>query len=114
MFDFTAQDILGEFYMYSSVGRGRLITVEDSNKLPSNEILASQGGPTFKADKEAESKRFQAERREAMRQSVYKVKSGDTLSTIAKKRGTTVAKLCKLNNITTKTVLRIGQVLRCS
>ena len=114
MFDFTAQDILGEFYMYSSVGRGRLITVEESNKLPSNEILASQGGPTFKADKEAESKRFQSERREAMRQSVYKVKSGDTLSTIAKKRGTTVAKLCKLNNITTKTVLRIGQVLRCS
>lgn len=114
MFDFTAHDILGDFYMFSSVGRGRLLTLEESNKLPSNDILASEGGPTFKADKEAESKRFQAERRQSMRTGVYKVKSGDTLSGIAKKRGISVARLCKLNNITTKTVLRIGQVLRCS
>ena len=44
----------------------------------------------------------------------YKVKSGDTLSKIANKQGVSVSQLCKLNGITTKTVLRIGQVLRCS
>ncbi|MBP5260480.1 MAG: peptidoglycan DD-metalloendopeptidase family protein [Paludibacteraceae bacterium] len=44
----------------------------------------------------------------------YTVRKGDTLSGIAKKRHTTVAKLCKLNHITTKTVLSIGRRLRCS
>lgn len=44
----------------------------------------------------------------------YKVKRGDTLSKIAARQGTTVSKLCQLNRITVKTVLRPGQVLRCS
>ena len=44
----------------------------------------------------------------------HKVKSGDTLSRIAKVRGVSVSTLCKLNRITTKTTLRPGQVLRCS
>lgn len=42
----------------------------------------------------------------------YKVRSGDTLGRIAARKGTTVKNLCKLNGITTKTTLRIGQVLR--
>lgn len=42
----------------------------------------------------------------------YTVRKGDTLSGIAKKQHTTVSKLCKLNNITTKTVLKIGRKLR--
>ncbi len=44
----------------------------------------------------------------------YKVKSGDTLSKIAKRQGTTIDQLCKLNRIKRTTVLRLGQVLRCS
>ena len=44
----------------------------------------------------------------------YKVKSGDTLSKIAARQGTSIDKLCKLNRITRKTILRPGQVLRCS
>ena len=44
----------------------------------------------------------------------HKVKSGDTLSRIAKLRGVSISTLCKLNRITTKTILRPGQVLRCS
>ena len=40
--------------------------------------------------------------------------AGETLSSIAVKRGTTVAKLCKLNNISTKTILRVGQILKYS
>lgn len=44
----------------------------------------------------------------------HKVKSGDTLSRIAKLRGVSVSTLCKLNRIKTTTTLRIGQVLRCS
>ena len=44
----------------------------------------------------------------------YRVKRGDTLSGIAKKQGISVNRLCKLNGITPKTVLKIGKVLRCS
>lgn len=43
----------------------------------------------------------------------YKVRKGDTLGKIAARQGVTVSQLCKLNGITTKSILRVGQVLRC-
>lgn len=42
----------------------------------------------------------------------YKVRKGDSLGRIASRQGTTVKNLCKLNGITTKTVLRPGQILK--
>lgn len=42
---------------------------------------------------------------------VYSVRKGDTLGGIAKKYGTTVAKICKLNNIKSTKTLRIGEKL---
>lgn len=39
---------------------------------------------------------------------VYTIKSGDTLSSIAAKYGTTVDKICKLNNMSKNSVLRVG------
>ena len=45
---------------------------------------------------------------------VHKVRSGESLYTIAKKRNTTVEKLCKLNGISRRTVLRPGQILKYS
>ena len=44
----------------------------------------------------------------------YKVKKGDTLGRIASRQGVSIDQLCKLNRITRKTILRPGQVLRCS
>lgn len=44
----------------------------------------------------------------------YKVRKGDSLARISKKTGTSIDALCKLNRITRRTTLRIGQVLRCS
>lgn len=43
----------------------------------------------------------------------YKVRKGDTLGKIAARQGVTVSQLCKLNGITRKSILRVGQVLRC-
>ena len=42
----------------------------------------------------------------------YKVKSGDTLSGIAKKYHTSVKALCRLNNIKETTVLQVGRRIR--
>ena len=44
----------------------------------------------------------------------YKVRKGDSLARISKRTGTSIDALCKLNRITRRTTLRIGQVLRCS
>ncbi|MCC7303622.1 MAG: peptidoglycan DD-metalloendopeptidase family protein [Bacteroidia bacterium] len=42
----------------------------------------------------------------------HTIKKGDTLSKIAKRYGTSVKSLCKLNGISTKTILRPGRRLR--
>ena len=44
----------------------------------------------------------------------WTVRSGDSLSRIASRTGTSVSRLCSLNKLTTKSVLRIGQKIRYS
>lgn len=44
--------------------------------------------------------------------STYRVRRGDSLSKIASRNGTTVAKLCRLNGLTTSSKLQPGQRLR--
>lgn len=41
----------------------------------------------------------------------YKIKKGDTLGSIATRNGVTVSQLCALNNISTRTTLRVGRNL---
>lgn len=48
---------------------------------------------------------------DASKRLIHKVRSGDTLGGIARKYGTTVAEICKLNKITAKKTLKIGQNL---
>lgn len=45
----------------------------------------------------------------ASQRQYYSIKSGDTLSGIARKYGTSIDKLCQWNNITRTTTLRIGR-----
>lgn len=42
----------------------------------------------------------------------HKVKHGDTLGGIARRYGTSVSRLCKLNNIKANSILRLGQRIR--
>jgi LysM repeat protein len=50
-----------------------------------------------------------------LQQPVYHViKKGDTLEKIARKYGVSIKRICKINNITTTTTLKIGRSLRCS
>ena len=89
MFDFEKQDIVADSYLFRK-GNNRYRRNDTSSKNVS--LMASSDGTI----------RY------------HKVRSGDTLSRIAQKTGTSIDALCKLNHITRRTILRPGQVLRCS
>ena len=44
----------------------------------------------------------------------HRIQKGDTLGAISKKYGTSVNSLCNLNNINSRTVLRVGKSIRVS
>jgi murein DD-endopeptidase MepM/ murein hydrolase activator NlpD len=44
----------------------------------------------------------------------HRIKSGDTLGAISRQYGISIKDICDMNNITTKTVLRVGKTLRIS
>ena len=73
--------------------------------------IYSHAGQDFEDEiaNEEQDKKEKAER-EAMR--YYKVRKGDTLSSIARRNGTTVNNICRLNGIKPTTTLRIGRSLR--
>ena len=50
----------------------------------------------------------------ATRPTTYRVKSGDTVSQIAKRFGLTVSSIARLNNLGPKSLIRVGQVLKLS
>ncbi|MBC7449871.1 MAG: peptidoglycan DD-metalloendopeptidase family protein [Cytophagales bacterium] len=50
--------------------------------------------------------------KEARKVYYHTVKSGQTLSTISRKYGVSVSQICRLNSITTRTVIRAGRRLR--
>lgn len=110
LFSFEAQDIMGDYYVFRSNGNGQV--------LAAHQISYAEDAIEKSMAKANESQTFQTDKRAAQlakpRTSVHKVRSGDSLSSIAKKYHTTVTKLCRLNGITTKTVLRPGQILKYS
>ena len=90
LFDFEAQDVTGDFYVFRA--RDHVGT----------QTTAAKASSGRQASRVASGSR------------VHRVKPGETLSRIASKYGTTVDKLCRLNGISRKTVLRPGQILKCS
>lgn len=90
MFDFVAQDVTGDYYVFRSGKKSTQTGVAEGKS-------ATRPQPTARP-----------------RTNIHRVKSGENLSVIAAKYGTTVAKLCKLNGISQKTVLRIGQIIKYS
>lgn len=64
------------------------------------------------AEQELREKEAAARAAELAKAQYYKIRSGDTLGSIAMKYHTTVSKLCALNGITTRTTLRIGRSIR--
>lgn len=114
LFDFEAQDVKGDFYIFRSNGRGTMLAATD-NVVGGEEEMDEETANALIA-KEAESQAFQQEKIQKMRSKPrarnHKVRSGETLSSIARKRGTSIDRLCRLNHIKRTTVLRPGQILK--
>ena len=111
MFDFRNQDVTGDFYTYNKrtydresreataargkVGSGGYTRDEVLGGATSDNILAQDGA--------VETEKL-----------YHKVQSGETLSSIATKRGVTVDQLCRLNHIRKNMKIRKGMILRYS
>ena len=63
-------------------------------------------------EEEAAAKKAEEERKAAAAAQYHTIRQGDTLGAIARKYHTSVRKLCQLNGISERTVLRIGKRLR--
>lgn len=116
LFDFEAQDVKGDFYLFRSSGRGTMLAATD-NVVGGEEEMDEETANALMA-KQAESEAFQQQKIQQIKSKPrtrnHKVKAGETLSSIARKYGTTVDRLCRMNNIKRNTVLRTGQILRYS
>lgn len=110
MFDFRNQDVTGDTYTYNKETydeesaeatrlRGKM-GAGSSRDLAKADEDVTIGQPNFAA--EGEVPRY------------HKVKSGESLYTIAQKRGVSIETICKLNHITKTTHIHPGQILRYS
>jgi murein DD-endopeptidase MepM/ murein hydrolase activator NlpD len=70
-----------------------------------------QTAQDFIAKEEAKNKPIETVVKKPAPQKVHYVTKGDTLYSIAKRYGTTVAEICSINNFTTKKILSIGMKL---
>ena len=117
VFDFAAQDVLGDYYVFRSNGKGGILAVHESAG-GEEELTPEQAVQLATQEQADESRAFQEEHKAEVkarpRTQVHKVRKGESLYTIAKKHGVTVDKLCRLNNISKRTTLRPGQILKYS
>lgn len=109
MFDFRAQDVTGDYYAFNK-------ETYDNESTNATRLRGKQDSSTYastnSSDDYATNKRTTFGLTDQI--SYHKVKKGETLDRIAKKRGVTVEKICKLNHITKTMRLRPGQILRYS
>lgn len=107
MFDFRAQDVTGDYYAFNK-------ETYDNESTNATRLRGKQDSSTYastnSSDDYATNKRTTSGLTDQI--SYHKVKKGETLDRIAKKRGVTVEKICKLNHITKTMRLRPGQILR--
>ena len=109
LFSFQAHDVRGDFYVYRPNGRSELLAAHEVEGINNEQAVAMAA-----SSKVEESRAFQQQKIASRSSKVYKVKQGDTLAKIARQHGTTIDRLCRLNNISSKSTLRVGQILKCS
>lgn len=109
MFDFREQDVTGDYYAFNK-------TTYDSESITATRLRGKQDGSTIARENKAEDFATNDRMTSGLKDQVqyHKVAKGETLDAIAKKRGVTIDKICKLNHISKTKRLRPGQILRYS
>ena len=110
LFDFRSQDVTGDFYTFrnSSYSResaeaNRLRGVIGNGKYSSEDVNGEMAD-TEPAPASVSTAQVQ----------YHKVEAGETLQSIARKRGVTVEQICRLSHINTSMRIRPGTILRYS
>ena len=105
MFDFRNQDVVDDYYTF------RKATYQRESQMATR--LRGVSGVGFSSDNDevelavaAPAARYHQESR------FHKVRRGETLYSIAKRRGTTVSAIMKLNHLKKNAKLRAGQILK--
>ncbi len=113
MFDFRAQDVVGDYYTFNR-------RTYERESAQANRVRGMVGNGSYSEEDvhgkvvSSATKNKKSGKKVASQPKYHKVQKGETLSAIARKKGTTVAKLCQLNNISSKSKLRVGMILRYS
>ena len=102
MFDFHNQDVVGDSYLF------RKSTYSQESAQATR--LRGVPGKSVGVDRLDDGTSKTTAKKSGSR--YHKVAKGETLSTIARKHGTTINALCRNNGIKTTTKLRIGQILK--
>ncbi|MEH6538004.1 MAG: M23 family metallopeptidase [Psychroserpens sp.] len=105
-------------YKGVSINPEYLFEFNDQNRIRANELWVTKKWtrPIVHNSKRQSKIQLLLSEKEAItslikQQSIYVVKSGDTLSRISKRNNVSIASLCKTNTIKRNSVLRIGQKL---
>ncbi len=104
MFDFRNQDVTGDSYLFCR-------STYDKESLAANRL---RGKNDDRASTVSSNDAGIGDNVESGDVRYHKVARGETLAAIARKRGTTVDNICKLNHITRNQKVRPGQILRYS
>lgn len=109
MFDFREQDVTGDYYAFNR-------STYDSESANATRLRGKQDGSTLASNDTDNDYATNKRTTSGLDDQVlyHKVAKGETLDAIAKKRGVTIDKICKLNHISKKMRLRPGQILRYS
>lgn len=108
LFDFVNQDVTADYYMF------RKETFEHESVAVNKNLVLEGGRSNDLAQKNTDRNERTRKVREFSETKYHKVSVGETLTSIAKRRGTTVAELCRLNHLTRDVKVRPGQILRYS
>ncbi|MDY3251928.1 MAG: M23 family metallopeptidase [Prevotella sp.] len=105
MFDFKNQDVIGDYYMFYR-------DTYQKESIVANRLRGVGGKGKIEADEDTELAIAAPAASYAKDVKFHKVKRGETLASIARKRGTTIDEICRLNRIGKNIRLMPGQILK--
>lgn len=109
MFDFRNQDVTGDYFVFNRASYER-----ESEEATRERGKVGNGGYTAEQMRGTRGNSEFGEGSSQMEKLYHKVSAGETIASIAKRRGVSVEQICRLNHLTPTTKVRPGMILRYS